>query len=431
VETALQQKPKSQIETVKDLFTSVMPQIRDVLPKHMTADRLMRVMTAAVSRNPKLMKCTPASLMQCFMDCGKLGFEPTGEYGGAHLVPFLNGKTNRYEAQFIVDYRGLIQLARRSQEIKSIHAHCVYENDVFSVRYGDDEVLEHVPQLKGQRGRMIFVYAIAHLRDGGIQRVVLSKEEVDGYRARSRAKDSGPWVTDYFQMAKKTALRRLCNLLPRSVEYMTRIEEEDRYGHDGMGEAPPTIIDVPVMPDEDEEPEPQSEPPQLTQLKGAIKQTLDQRPEAQPEPAPSSTAQPDMFSPPLASPAPTPERPPEQEEGAMDAAKKAFKECQDEVIRLVGEERAKQLWDSETGPGSLRGVRNIDTARQKLAAAIDLMERLQLGVQLNAVKKSGRETPRGEEPIFAPLENPENYEVTDLRAMLADVQRACDFARQG
>jgi hypothetical protein len=46
----------------------------------------------------------------------------------------------------------------------------------------------------------------------------MTKAEVDAIRKRSRAGSSGPWVTDYAEMARKTVVRRLAKYLPLSVE---------------------------------------------------------------------------------------------------------------------------------------------------------------------------------------------------------------------
>jgi recombination protein RecT len=54
----------------------------------------------------------------------------------------------------------------------------------------------------------------------------MTKDEVDAIRKRSRSGSSGPWVTDYGEMAKKTSLRRLCKLLPLSPEVAEHIERD-------------------------------------------------------------------------------------------------------------------------------------------------------------------------------------------------------------
>jgi len=60
---------------------------------------------------------------------------------------------SQMEAQLIPGYRGYIALARRSGDVQSVAAQVVYENDRFSIRYGLNEDLEHVPA-EGDRGEI-------------------------------------------------------------------------------------------------------------------------------------------------------------------------------------------------------------------------------------------------------------------------------------
>ncbi len=194
--------------------------------KHLTPERLLRVVGAAISRNPGLLECTKESFFVAVSCCGQLGLEPN-LLGDAYLVPFNNRKTGKKEVQFMPGYRGLVNLARRSGEISTIYAEVVKEGDEFQYELGDTPRIYHKPSMKdGERRGILYVYAVAKLKDGGIQRVVMSSAEVEGIRKRSRAANDGPWVTDYDEMAKKTALRRLSKLLPMTVEFADAVERE-------------------------------------------------------------------------------------------------------------------------------------------------------------------------------------------------------------
>jgi len=199
-------------DTIGALIERAKPEFAKVLPQHLTADRLARVTLSCIRRTPKLLKCSQASLMQSIMQAAQLGLEPTGSFGGAHLVPYGT------EATLIIDYRGLVDIARRTGQIQSIEAHAVMDADHFECEFGLSPKLVHRPLWDGDRGKLRLVYAIAMLKDGGQQVEVMSKGDVDAIRKRSKASGSGPWVTDYERMALKTVLRRLCQLLPRSVE---------------------------------------------------------------------------------------------------------------------------------------------------------------------------------------------------------------------
>jgi recombination protein RecT len=219
---------KTKVETVRDLMLKNRAQIELALPKFMNADRLIRTALTSFSTTPKLLDCTPRSLLGAVIQCAQLGLEP-GIIGMAYLVPFRNKKANTVEVQFIPGYRGLLALARRSGEISTIQAHCVYAEDAFHYRYGLEPMLDHTPSAKSDRGAMMYVYAVARLKDGGSQFDVMTKAEVDAHRDRySQAAKDGPWITEFAEMAKKTVLRRLCKLLPASVELQTAVSLDER-----------------------------------------------------------------------------------------------------------------------------------------------------------------------------------------------------------
>lgn len=209
--------PKSIMELMAS--ASVKNQMALAMPKHMTADRLMRIALTEVRKVPALGRCNVQSFMGAIMQCAQLGIEPGAALGHAYLLPFGNGKASDGLAncQLIIGYRGMIDLARRSGQIISLTARTVHANDTFSYAYGLDETLEHVPAT-GDRGDMTHVYAVAKLKGGGIQFEVMSKADVLKVKASSKAGNNGPWVSHFDEMAKKTVIRRLFKYLPVSIE---------------------------------------------------------------------------------------------------------------------------------------------------------------------------------------------------------------------
>jgi recombination protein RecT len=97
--------------------------------------------------------------------------------GQALLIPFENRKKNTVECQFIIGYKGLIDLVRRSGQVSTIEARTVFQNDVFDFEYGMDSKLVHKPALTG-RGKPIAFYGVAKLKDGGNSFLVMSVEEM-------------------------------------------------------------------------------------------------------------------------------------------------------------------------------------------------------------------------------------------------------------
>ncbi|MCV7424381.1 recombinase RecT [Mycobacterium yunnanensis] len=197
--------------TLAQLIEQMKPEIGRALPKHMNPERMARIATTVLRQTPALARCTPESFLGALMTSSQLGLEP-GPTGEAYLVPYGTVCT------FIPGYRGLIKLARNSGQLVDIWAEVVYENDTFKYTLGLRRDLQHEPAA-GERGKPIYVYAAAQLKDGGTPFVVMTYTEVEAIRARSKAGRNGPWVTDWNAMAKKTLVKQLAKWLPLSAEF--------------------------------------------------------------------------------------------------------------------------------------------------------------------------------------------------------------------
>lgn len=244
---------QSRPTTIAGLLTdpAIKSQIALALPRHMTPERLARVALTEVRRVPALAKCDQASFLGAIMQCAQLGLEPGGALGHAYLLPFdkrekVGGQwqTVRTDCQLIIGYRGMIDLARRSGQILSLEARAVYTKDRFHVSLGLNPDLTHEPAWDDEdRGPLRFVYAVAKLKDGGTQFEVMSRVEVEKIRAQSKAAQSGPWVTHFEEMAKKTVIRRLFKYLPVSIE-IQRAVGLDEQAEAGVPQDNPLTIDA-------------------------------------------------------------------------------------------------------------------------------------------------------------------------------------------
>lgn len=205
---------------IHDLMVKMQPQMQAALPRHLTVERLTRIALTTIRTTPRLLECSQESLLAAVMQAAQLGLEP-GLLGQCYFVPF-GGRV-----QFIIGYKGLIDLARRSGEIASIAAGAIYSNDKFRYRKGFDEVLEHEPNFQ-DRGELCGFYAYALTKDGGRFAEVMTLQDIQKIRKRSKAGDNGPWVTDFEEMGKKTVVRRLAKYLPLSIEIASNIAEDEQ-----------------------------------------------------------------------------------------------------------------------------------------------------------------------------------------------------------
>ena len=222
--TELSQAPK-RILTIRDQIES--PKFRDeiakALPKHLTPDRFIRVAVSALTRTPKLKECEPVSLFGAMLTLSQLGIEPDGRR--AHLIPFENRRRGCVECQLIIDYKGLAEMAMRSGVVSYLHADVVCDADIFEENMG--EIVAHKIDRRKPRGEVYAAYAICKFKDGTAKAEVMSSEEIEAIRKRSKAGNSGPWITDWNEMAKKTVFRRLSKWLPLSPEFRDAVEADE------------------------------------------------------------------------------------------------------------------------------------------------------------------------------------------------------------
>lgn len=226
-------KPKSAPPTIGQFIDQMKGEIARALPKHLDADRLARIVLTEVRRTPLLARCTQPSFGGAIMTCAQLGLEP-GVTGEAYLLPFKNGKMSReaghdiYEVQLIIGYQGMAKLFWQSPLAKSLDAQAVYENDDFDFAYGLEPRLSHRPSLADDRGKPVAYYGVATLSNGGSAFIVMSPADIEKIRARSKAGEryDSPWKTDYDAMARKTCLRQLFKLLPKSAVLAQAIAQD-------------------------------------------------------------------------------------------------------------------------------------------------------------------------------------------------------------
>lgn len=202
------------------------------LPKHITPDKMLRVVLTECRKNPKLLECTQASFLGAILQCSQLGLLPSSMLQHSHLIPFKNNKKGgQMECNLIVGYRGYLELARRSGEISSFVVQVVRKDEPFAFKRGiEKDEFEHTPL--GEIGKeLIAAYFIVRFKDKSAHFELMFKNEIDRIRARSKFPE-GVWATDYEEMAKKTVIRRAAKYLPQCAELQiaSRLDDEQDIG---------------------------------------------------------------------------------------------------------------------------------------------------------------------------------------------------------
>jgi recombination protein RecT len=254
--TQLTSRPHQAVATVDSVrkfleSPAVQDQLKLACKKHVTPDRMARLVLTAVQKSPKLIECFASevgkrSVGLAMLTAGQYGLEVDGKM--AHLVPYRDNRQNATVCQLIPGFQGLVNLAYNSALVKSIWADAVYENEVFTYKKGLSITLEHEPLMNDEEpGALRAAYAVAELRDGGKVVVVLFKRDIERIRASSRGADqpSSPWQTHPAEMWKKSAIRQLCKIIPQSSELRDVLRVEDDFNERG----PSAFIDVQAQPE--------------------------------------------------------------------------------------------------------------------------------------------------------------------------------------
>jgi len=220
--TQLAERRANPTEVVRQNIVALAPEFRAALPAHVTVEKFSRVAMTAIQNNPDLLDADRKSLFGAIVRLAQDGLLPDGRE--AALVIFkTKNKGGGWDAkvQAMPMMAGLLKKVRQSGDVAKVSARVVHKNDEFTINYGFDDDLRHVPPpLDKPRGDAVGAYAVAVLADGSRYIEVMSIEEIERVRSVSKSKDNqyGPWVQWWGEMARKTVFRRLSKWLPMSTD---------------------------------------------------------------------------------------------------------------------------------------------------------------------------------------------------------------------
>ena len=173
-----------------------------------------------VNNNSLLQKASPTSVLAAAATAAALKLPVNPTLAKAWIVPYGGG------AQFQLGFRGAIDLAMRSGQMKSIVMTEVYEGECKSWdRF--TETFEF-----GERTSDVIVgyYARFETINGFVKATYWTKDEVLKHAKRfSKSFNRGPWQTDFDAMAKKTVLMSIMKTYaPMSIDMQQAIEKDGK-----------------------------------------------------------------------------------------------------------------------------------------------------------------------------------------------------------
>lgn len=202
-------------DLVASMFEAQLDQYIKAIGGEKQAIQFMRQAISLCKVNPKLLDCDRNSLLAEIMSAAELKLSLNSRLGQAYLVPYKNNAT------LIVGYKGYIDLFYRHELSKALYAERVYRNDRFSITFGSDRRIEHVPCIDGDRGDIIGYYAYASTTRGQEQIYFMSHYEMVKFKDSTKNTQFSNFWRDHFdEMALKTVIRRVLTYMPKSIEFM-------------------------------------------------------------------------------------------------------------------------------------------------------------------------------------------------------------------
>lgn len=270
--------------------------VNNTLGDPVRAGRFIANITSAVAVNAELQKCDPGTILAGALLGESLFLQPSPQLGQFYLVPFKSKakydregqmiEPEKFKAQFVLGYKGYIQLALRTGQYKRLNVLEVKNGelsgwDPFEERFHEMHFIEDFEK----RMSMPTIGYIAHFEYiNGFQKTLYwtadqMMSHADKYSPAFSAaaykkllngeipqnelwKYSSFWYKDFDGMAKKTMLRQLISKWGIMTAEMTMAYERD--GHVMMpdaasGDLLPEVTDTPELSQQDEQEQPKIE----------------------------------------------------------------------------------------------------------------------------------------------------------------------------
>lgn len=242
------QKPKFSVAISTKGYQNL---INNTLRDPARARRFTAAITSAVAVNPALQECDAGTILASALLGESLNLSPSPQLGQYYLVPFKNRKAGKTDAQFVLGYKGYIQLALRSGQYKDLDVLVIKQGEYLGKDPETGKAKFRFIEDDDERDALPTVGYMAYFEylNGFRKSVYWSKEKMmthaDTYsKAFSRQayekilageiadKDmwqySSFWYKNFDDMAKKTLLRHIISRWGiMSIDMQTALEHDD------------------------------------------------------------------------------------------------------------------------------------------------------------------------------------------------------------
>lgn len=210
----------SKVTEFSRFLEKLKPQMSLALPKHLSADRMARIVLTEFSKTPALQSCSMNSIAACIMTASQLGLE-IGVGGQAYMIPY------KGVATLVPGWKGLVDLVSRAGRA-SVWTGAVFDGDEFDWELGSEPFLRHKPGGENDPDLMTHVYAIGKVN--GSETPVIECWTNDRVRKHFERNvipslKSNHYANKHWEMyARKVVLLQVLKYMPQSFELQAAVE---------------------------------------------------------------------------------------------------------------------------------------------------------------------------------------------------------------
>lgn len=214
---------KNKVQVLQDFFEkeSVQQQLKNAMNDN--ANEFIASVVDLYAGDSYLMQCDPGQVAMQALKAAVLKLPVIKALGYAYIVPYKNVPT------LIIGYKGLIQLAIRTNQYRVINADVVYEGEYRSLNKLTGEY-----DLSGEKksDNVIGYFAHFEMKSGFSKTLFMTKERVIAHAkkySKSFNNQNSAWNTDFDSMAMKTVLRGLISHWGyMTTEMQSALSEDDQ-----------------------------------------------------------------------------------------------------------------------------------------------------------------------------------------------------------
>lgn len=193
---------------------AIKAQINNVIGKN--SQGFVTAIVSAVNANPDLQECSNKSILAAALLGETLHLSPSPQLGLYYMIPFNNSKTNTPEAQFVLGYKGYIQMAIRSGQYKRLNVIAIKEGELVKYDALNEEIEVNLIEDEDEREKAATVgyFAMFEYVNGFKKSIYWSRKKMEAHAMKysagySKKKGYTYWEKDFDGMAFKTMLRQL------------------------------------------------------------------------------------------------------------------------------------------------------------------------------------------------------------------------------